>query len=256
MVDGWALHVLKPVLLIRSDNNEADKEALGKLGIATLIDPYIDVAIESDSASAEELLNQLEKSPGPLWLLVTSTNALNFWAKGVGEGRLREAIAARADVNFAAVGSESAKTVEAFGGHDVFIPRESTGRALADELIISKEVGHALIPGGNLAMKILPTQLEAADWKVSTAVVYRTSAVVREPSSAQLVRDKEVSAILFRSPSAVRALTHFVVKPDVPLVCAGVTTAAAVEALGLDVAALSPKPSAAVVASTIYSLLS
>lgn len=247
--------MLKPVLLIRSDNNEEDQAALSKLGIPSLIDPYIVVEIEKDSTGAESLLKELEESEGPLWLLATSTNALKFWAKSVGEDRLRAAVAGRADLKFAAVGPASSNTLRAYGGRDVFIPSEGTGKALAQELVRSGVMSHALIPGGNLAMKILPTHLEGAGWRVSTAVVYTTSAIKGEPISAQLVRENELSAILFRSPSAVRALTHFVAKPDTPLVCAGITTAHAVEAQGMKVAALSPKPSAEVVASTIYSLL-
>lgn len=247
--------MVKPVLLIRSENNEADQEALAKLGIPSLIDPYIDVAIESDPASGEELLNQLENSVGPLWLIVTSTNALKFWAKIVGENRLRAAITLRTDLKFAAVGAASSKALQAFGAEEVFVPRESTGKALADELVVANLTGYALIPGGNLAMKTLPTSLLEAGWKVSTALVYTTSAIAYEPISARLVREKEIGVILFRSPSAVRALTSFVANPDIPLVCAGVTTAEAVAAQGLKVAALSPKPSAEVVASTIHSLL-
>ena len=247
--------MVKPVLLIRSDNNEADQEALTKLGIPSVIDPYIEVAVASDPSTGEELLKKLKDSDGPLWLIVTSTNALKFWAKIVGEDRLRAVIANRINLKFAAVGAATEKALRTFGAEDIFIPDESTGKSLADGLIAANPVGHALIPGGNLAMKTLPSILISSGWKVSTAVVYTTSPIENEPKSARLVRENEVGAILFRSPSAVRALTSFVANPDIPLVCAGATTAKAVEAQGLKVAALSPKPSPEVVASTIYSLL-
>ena len=44
-------------------------------------------------------------------------------------------------------------------------------------------------------------------------------------------------------------------KPQVPLVCAGSTTAAAVQAHGLQVDAISAQPTPAVVADTIHSLI-
>lgn len=245
----------KPVLLIRGENNESDEAALTKLGIPSLIDPYIEVKIANDPTEGEHLLSLLEISECPVWLLATSVNALKFWSQAVGEDRLRTAISARGDLRFAAVGETTANALRAFGADEVLVPKDATGKSLADELVGAHPIGHALIPGGNLAMKTLPSTLVAAGWQVSTAVVYVTSQVAKEPESARLVRDREVSAILFRSPSAVRALTHFVPHPAIPLVCAGPTTARALEEQGLKAAALAPKPSAEVVASTIYSLL-
>lgn len=245
----------KPVLLIRGDGNEKDEQALAKLGIESLIDPYIEIAVAKDSVSGVDLLSAMENAAAPLWLIATSLNAFRFWAQIVGEERLRKSIAARVDLQFAAVGQSTAEILRSFGAHDVFTPTQATGKSLADELAAKYPRGHVLIPGGNLAMKNLPSLLVAAGWQVGTAVVYTTSPVAKEPNSARLVREKEVSAILFRSPSAVRALARFLPHPDVPLVCAGVTTAEALQSQGLRADAVSSEPSAEVVASTIHSLL-
>ncbi len=245
----------KPVLLIRSSNNEVDEAALAKLGITSFVDPYIEIKVAHDSKEGESLLSLLEDADHPMWLLATSVNALKFWAHIVGEDRLRAAIAARANVRFAAVGQSTADALTEFGASNVLIPSEATAKSLADALVDTSSSGHALVPGGNLAMKSLPSTLIAAGWRVSTAVVYMTSPVEKEPKSAQLVREGEIGAILFRSPSAVRALTHFLSNPAVPLICAGATTAQALEDQGLVASAISPNPSAQVVASTIYSLL-
>ena len=247
--------MVKPVLLIRGDDNAGDAQALSRLGIASLVDPYLEITMASDPTSGRELLKKLEGVASPLWLIATSVNALKFWAQIVGEEQLRAVIAARVDMQFAAVGLATADALRAFGASQVILPSDATGKALAEELIGAFPVGHAIVPGGNLAMQTLPSILLSAGWEVSTAVVYTTSPVAKEPDSARLVRQKEVSAILLRSPSAVRALTHFLPNPGVPLVCAGTTTAQALEAQGLKADALSPKPSADVVASTIYSLL-
>lgn len=247
--------MIKPVLLIRGDNNEVDEVALTKLGIASIIDPYIEIKVASDPSEGEGLLSALESSDHPIWLLATSVNALKFWSRIVGEDRLRAAIARSTNVKFAAVGESTAQALRKMDAGDVFTPNEPTGKSLADALVRISPTGHALIPGGNLAMKSLPSTLTSAGWRVSTAIVYTTSTVENEPKSARLVREREISAILFRSPSAVRALTHFVPNPAVPLICAGTTTAHALEDRGLAAAAISTKPSAQVVASTIYSLL-
>jgi len=247
--------VAKPVLLIRGDNNEGDVQALARLGIDSIVDPYIEITIADDPTSGMELLKKLESAKAPLWLIATSVNAIEYWARIVGEDRLRSAIASRPDLQFAAIGEATADVLRTFGAGQVFLPSDATGQSLADELATAFPMGHALVPGGNLAMKTLPSGLLTAGWEVSTAFVYTTSPIAKEPESARLVREKAVSAILFRSPSAVRALTHFLPNPGVPLVCAGMTTAQALEAQGLKADALSPKPSADVVASTIYSLL-
>lgn len=246
----------KPVLLIRADNNESDESALSELGIPAIVDPYLEIEVANDPSDGLRLLQLLEVSDSPLWLIATSVNALKFWASIVGRDRLRTAIQGRKHLEFAAVGKTTANALRELGAREVLIPQESTAKSLAENLIAAHPASHALIPGGNLAMRSLPATLIAAGWKVSTAVVYTTSRVGTEPTSAQLVRENQVSAILFRSPSAVRALTHFVHLPQVPLVCAGVTTAQALELQGLPVAAISPSPSSEVVASTIYSLLS
>lgn len=245
----------KPVLLIRSSNNEVDEAALANLGIPSLIDPYIEIKVANDSNEGEGLLSLLEGSDHPMWLIATSVNALKFWARIVGEDRIRAAVAARADLKFAAIGQTTADALSGFGASDVLIPSEATAKSLADQLVSMSSTGHVLVPGGNLAMKSLPSTLLSAGWRVSTAVVYMTSPVEKEPKSAHLIREGEIGAILFRSPSAVRALTHFIPSPAVPLICAGATTAQALVDQGLVAAAISPKPSALVVASTIYSLL-
>ncbi len=247
--------VVKPVLLIRAENNETDQAALTKLGIPSLIDPYLEIRISDDSSEAEQLLSKIEEAKDQVWLVATSVNAFKFWGQLVGETRLRSAIAKLPDAKFAAVGEATADVLRNFGADEVLISRDFTGQSLANDLVATHLVGHALVPGGNLAMKSLPSTLQSAGWRVSAATVYTTSHVAKEPASAQMVRNKEVSAILFRSPSAVRALTHFVPKPEVDLVCIGPTTAKALADQDLVASAVSPGPSAEVVASTIYSLL-
>lgn len=247
--------MIKPVLLIRAENNETDQAALTKLGIPTLIDPYLEIHVSKDATEGEQLLSLLEGSDDPVWLVATSVNAFKFWSQIVGADRLRSAIKKHPQVKFAAVGEGTANVLRDFGANEVLVSSDFTGQSLADDLLAKNSAGHAIVPGGNLSMKTLPTTLESSGWQVSTATVYTTSPVSKEPVSVRLIRNKEVSAILFRSPSAVRALTHYISKPGVDLVCIGPTTAKALTDHGLTPAAVSPGPSSEVVASAIYSLL-
>lgn len=247
--------MIKPVLLVRAQNNETDQAALTKLGIPSLIDPYLEIRVCEDATEAEQLLSILEGSDDPVWLVATSVNAFRFWSQIVGADRLRAAIQKHPQAKFAAIGEATANVLRDFGANEIVVSRDFTGQSLGEDLIAKNSVGHAIVPGGNLAMKSLPSTLETSGWRVSTAIVYTISPVAKEPMSVRMVKNKEVSAILFRSPSAVRALTHFVPNPEVDLVCIGPTTARAFTDQGLAPSAVSPGPSAEVVASTIYSLM-
>lgn len=245
----------KPVLLIRASDNDADADALAELGIDSLIDPYLKISVSDDAAAARDLLSLLASGAGPLWLIATSVNAIRYWAQLVGADLLRKNIASRSDLSFAAIGNKTAEILRQYGAQDISVPPEAHSQALVDLLISEYSPGHALIPRGDLAMRNLPTSLLASGWQISTATVYVTQTVVREPHSIQLVRNQEISAILLRSPSAVRALAHFLPSPEVPLVCAGMTTARAAQAQGLRVTAISASPTPSDIAVTIRTLL-
>jgi len=247
--------VVKPVLLIRSEKNEVDSVALGKLGIPSLVDPYTEITVASEQTEGLRLFELLRHSVHPLWVVATSRNSILYWAQLVGEEAFRSELQTHKDLNFAAVGGATAQTLRDFGASKVFIPSISEAATLAQELIMRDPESRALIPGGNLAMPNLPLVLRNAGWEVETAKVYKTSRVSAEPQSADPLRKGEFSAVLLRSPSAVDALVYFVSNPPVPLVCAGSTTASAVYAHGLKVSALSPKPTPEDVASTIHSLI-
>ena len=245
----------KPVLLIRSENNDADSAALGRLRIPSLIDPYLEIMATSDQRAGMKLFEVLRSSMEPLWVIATSRNSIRYWAQMVGEAQFRMELQTRENLSFAAVGEATARILQHYGAPVVFTPSHPEAATLAQELLLLNRRSRALIPGGNLAMPNLPLVLRNSGWIVDTAEVYRTSRASVEPQSADLLRKGEFSAVLLRSPSAVDALVHFVPEPLVPLVCAGSTTAAAVYAHGLKVGAQSPKPTPEAVASTIHSLI-
>ena len=245
----------KPVLLMRAHGNDEDSAELAKFGIDCLIDPYLQLTVAEDAGPALALLDFIESSLEPVWIIATSVNAIEYWAKLVGPERLRRDFSSRLNLNFAAVGEKTADALNEYGAKRVLVPQEANASSLAKELISKHRPGRALIPGGNLAMQNLPLDLANSRWQVNSATVYLTQTVLREPKSAQRVRDLELGAILLRSPSAVKALVHFVPSPKIPLVCAGATTARAVQAQGLRVAAISAAPSPAEVAVAVRALL-
>jgi len=245
--------VVNPVLLIRSQDNDIDSIALRKLGIPTFIDPYVEITAASDQSAGLKLMELLRSSQ--CWLIATSRNSIRYWAELVGETQFRTELETNAHLKFAAIGAATAQALRDYGALEIFLPSDSKAEVLGQELALHDPKSLALIPGGNLALPNLSAILRSSGWSVHTAEVYRTSRVRREPQSADILRDGAFSAVLLRSPSAVDALTYFVSKPQVPLVCAGSTTAAAVQAHGLQVAAISAQPTPEAVAETIHSLI-
>jgi uroporphyrinogen-III synthase len=243
----------KPVLLIRGTGNDSDALALSRLGVSSLVDPYLKIAVNEETKDALDLLDSLVESHGVAWLIATSVNAIRFWTEIVGSERLATAMA-EGHLRFAAIGKATAKALVDLGATNVLTPQEATSASLTASLLDCPP-STAIIPGGNLAMTNLPSQLQTAGWTVRTGVVYTTSPVSQEPKSVSLVRKGEIAAVLFRSPSAVRAFLAQVPQPEIPLICSGPTTARAAMELGIRVDAIAEDPTPDTVAATIATLL-
>jgi uroporphyrinogen-III synthase len=243
----------KPVLLIRGTENESDATALAGLGVPTLIDPYLKIAANPDSTDALGLLKSLVQSHEPTWLIATSVNAIRFWAKIVGSKKLMSAIS-RADLRYAAIGNATSKALVEIGASQVLTPPEATSASLITSLL-AYPPGTAIIPGGNLAMANLPRELETSGWVIKAGVVYMTSPMTQEPETVAMAKNGDVAAVLFRSPSAVRAFLAHVPQPEVPLICSGPTTARAALELGIRVDAIAEDPTPDTVAATIATFL-
>ena len=244
----------KPVLLIRGTGNESDATALTELGIASLIDPYLEIAVSVDKTDAMDMYNFLRDAEGSLWLIATSTNAIKYWTQIVGVDEITAALSVKKDLRYAAIGEATSAALIALGARQVLTPQSANSDSLITALV-EYPPSTAIIPGGNLAMAQLPSALRSSGWILKTGIVYTTSPINREPTSVARLRDGEIAAVLIRSPSAARALLARVPHPNVPIVCAGQTTARAVEALGIRVDAVAEDPTPEAVAATIVSVL-
>jgi uroporphyrinogen decarboxylase len=266
-----------PILLIRAFDNEEDAAALASVGLETVIDPYLTIQPVPGQAgldAAGRLLAKLGLLQRGDWLIATSLNGLRSWGTLAWELTRKSAVAdAMAEarqrgVRFAAIGAATAAKFAEFGIHDVFVPSEPYGEALGQQLVAeaapeAATIGRpirALVPAGNLAMKTLYQGLAAAGWQVASEVVYETAIVPSKPASAARVAAGEFSAVLLRSPSAARALVHWVTEgadvlpeglANLPAVCGGRTTAQVAESLGLRVAAIASDTQPLTVANTL-----
>lgn len=248
-----------PVLLIRSEGNDTDAESLNALGFDSIDDPYVRIAPVGDSMMAHMLVEQLrDRADEQTWFIATSPMTVPALVELVGEHVLREAVAAAVSrgVHAAATGERTARTLRELGFPTVKVPMVSSAKALVEEFA-DMPPARAMFPCGNLALDTLPDGLRELGWHIAQVVVYETSTVAQEPMSVELIRRCEVAAIVLRSPSAARALVHFVSPPiPIPVICAGQTTAEAARELDLDVVAVAISPSADDVAAAVARALS
>jgi uroporphyrinogen-III synthase len=243
-----------PVLLIRSAGNEEDASALSQFDIPTLIDPYLTISTSKNSEDAQALLNHLKNAPAPIWIVATSVNAIERWADLISSEELLKAITDRSELQFAAIGDKTAAVLNKYGAKNVLIPKVANAESLVATLL-SHEKATIILPSGNIAMKTLPSQLGATGWQIHRGVVYETEFVKNPPKSVELVERKEISAIVFRSPSSVRAFFTFITDTELPLICAGETTAKELEFLNKECSIISANPSPKAVAEAVKSVL-
>ena len=197
-----------PVLLVRPDGNDEDAAALAEVGVPTLVEPYLTWLPDPDPEPARELLDVLRCAADepPTWLLLTSPRTYRGWAALVGADRLGDALRAACDrgLRLGAVGAATAATVPGLAGAVVLAPTPSAAGLL--DRLRNELPGTALLPVSRRAAATLPDGLRELGWQVHVTPVYDIVTVAERPASADLVDTGQVSGVLLRSPSAVRAL--------------------------------------------------
>ena len=236
------------LLLVRANRNESDQAELLKLDIESEIDPFLSIQILHNPVGAWGMLDAI-LSPGPKWLVITSTNALSYWDQLLPSGQLRSAMATPG-LRFAAIGSQTERQLLAMGAGSVVRAERSDGQSLAQRLSLETPAP-VILPSGSIAMKDIPETLLAKGFKVISEVVYQTKAVSRAPAAVLKIARGEFDAVLLRSPSAVRAFLRFVPSPNLLLFCAGRTTAKELEKFGLIADLVAQNPDSEPVAKEI-----
>ena len=232
---------LSAVLLIRANRNDVDAAALERLGIPVAIDPYLSITPSGNGGGARRLLASLEE-PQPTWLIATSTNALAFFEGLLKPGELERVIRKNPNLRFAAIGKQSKTELEQRGATGVVTPDDAYAESLAD-VLVRTEPRRAVIPSGSIAMDTLTEALGRNGFDVRSEVVYNTEMVTKAPRSCAAVQRGEISAVVFRSPSAVRAFHRFNGAANITVFCTGRTTARQAQQLGFTVAGVADNPS-------------
>ncbi len=236
--------IIKPVLLIRANGNEPDAKALAELGISAVIDPFLEITTNPDPSNALNLYSFAQEARLETWVIATSRNGIDYWAQTIGESKLRSVFKVNKNLRFAAIGAGTRSRLHELGAAVVVIPPSQSAQSLLD-VLSTKNPARAIIPIGNLTLNTLSSGLEKLGWEIIAGEVYQNSIVERRPTSVAGIEAGDFGAIILRSPSAVRALLHFVPKSHflpkslLPLICGGRTTAAELEIHSLTPAEIS-----------------
>jgi uroporphyrinogen-III synthase len=144
--------------------------------------------------------------------------------------------------NVAAIGPETARTLERAGVKASLVPDEYVAEALvaclADERDLS--CAHILLPRADIAREALQDGLRAAGAIVHSVVAYRTAPETASPALVAQLRAGQIDVVTFTSASTVRGIVQ-ILGGDLMLLatptiaCIGPITAAAAAALGLRV---------------------
>ena len=191
----------------------------------------------------EEALELLTQGAGSeQWVIVTSRNAVNYWNQLIAPQSLHQFFEDNQRINFAAIGSGSAQALEFAGATEVLVPAEQSSRGLLD-LLDTYRPSTAILPQGNLARSVLSEGLRGKGWQVHTGVVYLNSPVKVTPVAAGGILQGDFSLIILRSPSAARALAHFLPNSILPVICGDSYTAESAAELSLNIMGVADDPS-------------
>jgi uroporphyrinogen-III synthase/uroporphyrinogen III methyltransferase/synthase len=171
----------------------------------------------------------------------------------------RAALAAR---QLAAVGPATAERLAREVRAPDFVPAEAKGEALAAEIAPRVRGRKVLLPRAADGRPELPAGLAAAGALLSAPDAYRTVAAPAEllRPLAEWIARREVDAVAFASPSAVKAVVGALGADPGPLrrvliAAIGPTTAAALRDAGLEVGAMPETYTAAALADAIAAAL-
>lgn len=242
------------VLLIRANRNNVDRDALLDLGVDSLTEPYLAITAVPNAAGARRLLDALGTEE-PVWLVITSQNALTYWYQQCPPGELEALLGKKPEILYGAIGEQTASVLAVFGVQNVLVPSVNDSRSLAD-LIAGYPPSTVVVPGGNISMKSLPERLAPEGFEMVEEVFYATTPVAETPRSVALIAAGKIDTVVLRSPSAARTFCAF--NPSLPVgfavVCTGETTAAEARRLGVARTIVTTDPTPETLAKTISSL--
>lgn len=232
-----AAHAARRILVTRSEDDAAAwADALARIGATAVVLPCIDAEPIADDRLPAALRDAAERAD---WLVFTSRRGVDAFVRLAG--------AMTSTARIAAVGPATGEAARRALGRVDLVGERGTAESLADALIDAVrgagEPPRVVLALAANARDVLERRLREAGVDVTRFDVYRTvPAAPRTPRLSLAALD--VDAVWLASPSAVTGFLNQVeLDADVPLVAIGPSTADAIRARGLAVAAEASAPS-------------
>ncbi len=240
------------VLTRPADRADGLSARLRALGAEAIHYPVIAYAPPEDTRALNEALKALAAGEYT-WLIVTSAQAAQVAADGLG--------AARPAARIAAVGEATAAScLRLLGATPEVVPERYAAGALAQALG-GIAGARALLLNADIASPELEQALAAKGARVDRVVAYRTIPAAADPAvdMTRLLADGRIDAILFASGSAVR---HFAARLGGPVaqqtavICIGPATAHVAKECGLPPTRIAAEATEAGLIDALLSVLS
>ena len=255
----------KRILLTRAAEQSAEwTSKLEALGAEVSLLPVVSYAEVEDTQELDSSILRLAEFD---WLILSSTNAVRFFAARCGVLGIVTDARMPGNLSVAAVGPATAAAATEAGWKVAHTAREHSGKGLAREIRGDVQGRRVLLPRSNRAGSALPDDLRDAGAVVTSVVAYRTMAPAEADAGLlERMRRKEFEVIVFASPSAVHNLFDLYAermhapagsKRDAELAAGvvfatiGPSTAQAVREAGLSVAIVAREATAASLAEAI-----
>lgn len=238
----------RPTVLVTRPGRAGQQlgEAVVGAGATAIVEPMLLVEPVRHPAAIEALERA---AAGHFdWVAFTSANAVDGIMSNLDDGL--DLSVALGGARVVAIGDMTAAALRTVGVEPALVAVRSDAQGVVQAMTATGVAGATVwLPQGNLSGDRLAIGLAAVGGSVVTTQVYRVEppAVVSPATRAALLQG-DIDAVLFASPSAVRYLVD-VLGPDrstladVLIVAIGQTTAAEVQRLDLDVAAVAETPS-------------
>jgi len=147
-------------------------------------------------------------------------------------------------VKLCAVGPATAEALTSYGLRVDLVPDEYRSEGVVRALRTSVKLGgvRVLLPRGDLARDLLPSQLAQAGAQVTTVTAYRTVGVDLDggPDIYRMLLDRQIDAVTFTSGSSVKNFARALgvdqaadLLKQVKVACIGPVTAEIAERLGI-----------------------
>ena len=246
----------KRVVVTRAEDQASELVgALEALGAEVLQMPTVSFAPPKDSTELDAALRNKKDVD---WILFTSQNAVRFlFLRACELTHVQPVQPPRPKI--AAVGWATAQAAKNLDLRVDYVARTQTGESLAAELRDQLAGKSVLLPRSDRVDDRLPEALREAGARVKEVVAYRTLPPESlDPEILDALRNAEVAAIVFASPSAYHNLEAFIPPAElkalserVQFATIGSTTTRAIREAGARVAIEANDSSAAGLADAI-----